>query len=92
MYCKSCLKFAKFSQNLVLIVAKCIVNSFRNSIDNLKTSVLIVEKSIVNVAEEKDVKEALDVLIVAKCIVNVQVLTSLYSSGIGINSSKVYCK
>ena len=48
MYCKSCLKFAKFSQNLVLIVAKCIVNSVRTSIDNLKTSVLIVAKCIVN--------------------------------------------
>ena len=76
---------------MVLIVAKCIVNSFIVSHSFSFTIVLIVAKCIVNSDIISGEQKNNNVLIVAKCIVNKNMIckTGLYLS---INSSKVYCK
>ena len=80
------------SVQLVLIVAKCIVNFpvFQESEKNI--FVLIVAKCIVNFLVLGVVTFWYWVLIVAKCIVNV--VEEIYHKykKYGINSSKVYCK
>ena len=55
---------------IVLIVAKCIVNSFAIIGMNMNVLVLIVAKCIVNINTLKKLEYELYVLIVAKCIVN----------------------
>ena len=69
------------SNNIVLIVAKCIVNMTRSATNFLCGKVLIVAKCIVNqILQIKDTLIGL-VLIVAKCIVNKQVKKMLQKSG-----------
>ena len=70
MYCKCQILKVLLCHLLVLIVAKCIVNSISFGFSVSKRKVLIVAKCIVNLlsAQEKYVKQI--VLIVAKCIVN----------------------
>ena len=71
MYCKL-YWYAPFNSNIiVLIVAKCIVNSAFISSYLLKASVLIVAKCIVNTGQKILFRGLDDVLIVAKCIVNI---------------------
>ena len=55
---------------VVLIVAKCIVNSIMSCISVSKSIVLIVAKCIVNRVAACGLNKCTKVLIVAKCIVN----------------------
>ena len=70
VYCKFLnILFQSFSI-LVLIVAKCIVNTNSNGVLNVLNAVLIVAKCIVNLVSNHFLSLQDYVLIVAKCIVN----------------------
>ena len=77
---------------IVLIVAKCIVNRILRNSSICLSVVLIVAKCIVNKNNKLKRTFYSPVLIVAKCIVNNGVLIQGNKIKIGINSSKVYCK
>ena len=74
MYCKCTTVTSELLVLGVLIVAKCIVNSFAEIMMYTFTSVLIVAKCIVNRALYRQMVSAFLVLIVAKCIVNLSEL------------------
>ena len=76
----------------VLIVAKCIVNKILKQWEIQPEQVLIVAKCIVNHLLPFFLFYQFFVLIVAKCIVNEAREDWGKVIGIGINSSKVYCK
>ena len=63
--------------HLVLIVAKCIVNTGKPSTNNVPCCVLIVAKCIVNLSIKCTITGSEFVLIVAKCIVNAVLYLSL---------------
>ena len=77
MYCKWETFASQLFRELVLIVAKCIVNISPLSVLNFPNSVLIVAKCIVNDNFIADLETETDVLIVAKCIVNAEVPDTL---------------
>ena len=70
MYCKFSFEFPHLVLDIVLIVAKCIVNLNCRLLNFLILFVLIVAKCIVNEEVAEGGKLWKKVLIVAKCIVN----------------------
>ena len=70
MYCKLSPTCISFIGTLVLIVAKCIVNTCNKLCLIRQQSVLIVAKCIVNLCIQLRNSRLMVVLIVAKCIVN----------------------
>ena len=82
MYCKFISAIDTIFPMLVLIVAKCIVNTKISTPNSSKIPVLIVAKCIVNILENIILNGILDVLIVAKCIVNLLSPASKFSQNL----------
>ena len=86
------LKLDGVKSAMILIVAKCIVNSCNDSTKQSKLEILIVAKCIVNTSREMFQLFRQEILIVAKCIVNFNCFDKSIHIRWDINSSKVYCK